>query len=258
MLEHSGGDAHVHWPDGTDATLAGAMALVLTNLALFFVALIVAVRWRRADFAVLVLCVTFMSVCYHMCRSGFECYTHYATHRFLDHVSVNTLSVYAFVEGIVRPELFTMTPHTMYAKAVNALAIANTRIALYFALACLVRVFAANNVDSVWVAVFSFAVPAALLAAVCVLTWTPVFRNNTLGWTGVALFAIGYIFYALLPETWYETVHSLWHLFSMLSVLLIFDAFQFVQPYPVFPCCCNGGRGSGGRRRSAATAPSQP
>lgn len=214
------------WAEGTTA---GGLALVLSNLVLLWVGYEVLVNRRRPDVAALLLVVMCVSILYHACRARFVCVLPYERHQMADHAAVNSLIIYVIVEGIVRPEFFddgsSPTP-SAYDLVLRARARANVRNAFFFLLVALTSFPLLYDVENRWIHAFSVAVPLLLLFLAALLTRTPLFANARYGWIGVALFAVAFIFYALLPESYYEVVHSLWHVFAMLSVYFVFRGIQ--------------------------------
>lgn len=139
----------------------------------------------------------------------------------IDHIFVYFSLLYIAAKLIVRRGFFPTDVLHRFPQL-----IVHCRLALFFPLIFIAVLCNMYNPESGWVPFFCFLMPGALVVFSAVLANEPVFYNTTFGLIGAGLFAVSFVFYHFAPHSWYGVAHSLWHLFSMLSVYFIADAIE--------------------------------
>lgn len=188
--------------------LVGGLLLVFSNLAL-----LPAILWlaRRGDFAsAAVYLGTFTaSMMYHSCRAFELCLYRYEWHKQTD---------YLFV---YRAIVWTLTSLGLRAGgSINY----QLHIFLFFVLSDVVYFLVVALGDSGLLPLFGIGLP------LCTVIWynrsvgNRMFYNRPWTLAGFATVVLSGIFMFALPTRFYAAAHTLWHIFSMLSVYMFLRA----------------------------------
>lgn len=202
----------------------GGFALVISNLVLI-PAIIVALWFRDLITATILFLMLIVSSFYHICAAGWYCAASHQAHQTADHILVYTLVFWIFL-------MLT----TRYIKVQVSLLLINiAALVVFAAFSRETNLFAVFYVVffPIWIAVrwMGFGIPP---------------RRYDVVFLGIAfvLFGAGYGLYFLGnspddPNYWW--VHSVWHLLSMASVILVLLVAYGIGVRTILSWCGDGG-----------------
>jgi hypothetical protein len=189
--------------------VAGGVALVFSNLALL-PAIFLAARRGYLVMSFLLLRTFVASMLYHACQGGFFCLMSYEMHVRSDY--------FAVYDGIV----FVIT--SLPFRPLQNVSEAQDHFLLYVLLFTPLVYFILAGTPFYILPIFGIAVPFLIAALYAYLRRVRLFRKSSGIWFALAAatsFAIGGALMFFVPDTYYFTAHSLWHVASMVGAFLL-------------------------------------
>jgi hypothetical protein len=189
--------------------VVGGLALVFSNIALL-PAIFLATRRGYVVLGFLLLRTFVASTFYHACQGGFVCLMSYDMHVRSDY--------FAVYDGIVF--VITSLPFRPLQNAAES----QKHFLLYVLLFTPLIYFILAGTPFYILPLFGILAPFVIAGVYGYLRGVRLFRRRGGVWLAVAAglaFAIGGALMFFVPDTYYYTAHSLWHVFSMIGAYLL-------------------------------------
>lgn len=187
----------------------GGVALVFSNIALI-PAIFLSTRQGYFVVGFLLLRTFVASILYHACQSGFVCLMEYEMHVRSDY--------FAVYDGIIF--VITALPFRPLQDAEEA----QSHFLLYVILFTPLVYFILAGTPFYLLPIFGIFIPFAIVLIYGYVRGVRLFRQKTGWWLALVAavaFAIGGALMFFVPDTYYFTAHSLWHVFSMIGAFFL-------------------------------------